>query len=192
MNMDAVRSLRQRTGLGLAEIKKALEASGGDEEKAVRWLRENTKHKVEKPADPAAEGCVGIYRHHNGSLAAMVLLACKTDFTARNDEFVKLANALAMHVAAAKPRWVTRDEAAKEIADEREIQKARAAAEKIPAQRVDQVVEGRVCAWLRETVLMEQTFVDGSKTVAQMIQELSAKTGEPVVVRKIARLEVGV
>lgn len=192
MNVEAVRSLRQQTGLGVSEIRKALDATGGDEEKALRWLRENSKAKPEKPSDPAAQGRIGLYRHHNGNVAAIVQLGCQTDFTARSAEFVAMADAIAMHVVAAKPRWVTREEAATAEAEEREVQRARAAAEKVPAARVEQVVEGRVCAFLRETVLLEQPFVrDTSKTIGKMIQELSAKTNEPVVVRRMARLEVG-
>ncbi len=190
--MELVKKLRQQTGLGLAEIKKAIEAAGSDEEKALRWLRENAKAKVEKPTDPAAQGRIGVYRHHNGNAAAIIHLSCQTDFTARNEAFVKLADDIAMHVVAAKPRWVSRADAEKEIADERVIQQARAKAENIPAARVDQVVEGRVNCFVRENALLEQEFVkDTSKTIGKMIEELSAQTGEAIIVRHMARLEVG-
>lgn len=192
MSVEKISEIRKRTGLGIAEIKKALDASSGDVDGALRWLKTNSKAKDEKPADPAAQGRIGSYVHHSGTCAALVHLACQTDFTARNAEFVKLADEIAMHVVAARPRWVSADEAQREIAEEREIQKARAKTESVPENRVDRVVEGRVCAFLKEHVLLDQPFVrDPSKTVGQLIRDLSAKTGEPVIVRAMSRFEVG-
>lgn len=190
--MELVKRLRQQTGLGIAEIKKAIESAGSDEEKALRWLRENAKAKAEKPTDPAAQGRIGSYRHHNGNVAAIVHLSCQTDFTARNETFVKLADDIAMHIVAAKPKWISREEGAQAIADERMVQRARAKAENIPDARVDQVVEGRVNAFVRDNALLEQCFVkDPSRTIGKLIEELSAQTNEAIVVRHMARLEVG-
>lgn len=192
MSIEIVKKIRLETGLGLLEIKKALEVSGGDEGKAVRWLQENAKAKVEKPADPAAQGCIGVYRHHSGTVAALVYLACQTDFTARNDEFAKLAGDIAMHVVASRPRWVSQLEAVAEVASERAIQLARAKSENVPEARIQQVVEGRVRCFVRENVLLDQPFVrDQTVTVGELVQRLSAKTGEAIVVRSMSRLEVG-
>jgi elongation factor Ts len=173
-------------------IDMALENAQGDVEGALKWLKTNARAKVEKPADPAAHGRIGSYVHHTGTCAATIHLACQTDFTARNAEFTKLADEIAMHIVAARPRWVSTEEAYKAIAEERGAQLERARAENVAADKLDRVVEGRVCSFVREHVLLDQTFVrDSSRTIGQMLSELSAKTGEPIVVRAFSRLEVG-
>lgn len=193
VSMDVVQQLRQQTGLGLKQIVEALKVSGDDLEKAKQWLRTNAKAKVEDPVDPSAEGRVATYVHHNSNLAAMALLACKTDFTARSQEFIQLADDIAMHVAAAKPRWID-VKSIDPVAHALELTavQERTAAEGIPEARRQKVNEGRMRAFYCETVLSEQPFTkDPSTTVGQMIATLSAKTGEPITVKQMARFQVG-
>jgi len=193
ISIDAVHQLRQQTGLGLKHVVDALNASGGDLEKAKQWLRNNSKAKLEDPVDPAAEGRVAVYLHHNSNIGAMILLSCKTDFTARNEEFTRLADDIAMHVAAAKPRWID-IKSIDPVAHASELSAAqeRTAAEGIPEARRARVNEGRMRAFYGETVLSEQLFVkDQSTTIGQMLAAMSAKTGEPIAVKQMARFQVG-
>lgn len=191
--IEVVHQLRQQTGLGLKQVVDALNANGGDLERAKQWLRANAKAKLEDPVDPAAEGRVAVYLHHNSAVGAMILLSCKTDFTARNEEFIKLANDIAMHVAAAKPRWInTQSIDPVTHAAELSAVQERTAAEGIPEARRQRVVEGRMRAFYAETVLYEQPFVrDQATTVGQLIAAMSAKTGEPIAVKQMARFQVG-
>lgn len=193
VSMVVVQQLRQQTGLGLKQIVEALNASHGDLEEAKRWLRTNAKAKVEDPVDPSAEGRVATYVHHNSSLAAMILLTCKTDFTARSQEFIQLADDIAMHVAAAKPRWID-VKGIDPIAHAQELTavQERTAAEGIPEARRQRVNEGRMSAFYCETVLYNQPFTkDPTVTIGQMITTMSAKTGEPIAVKQMARFQVG-
>lgn len=191
---DVIKEVRTRTGLGLAEVTKAVNAAGEDVELALQWLRANgPKAKIEDPVDPAAEGRIATYVHHNHNMAAMVHLACKTDFTARNAEFIQLANDIAMHVAAANPRWVSIASIPAEVlASERMILTRRTIDEGVPEARREQVITGRLRGFYCETVLTEQPFTKDTKTtVGKMIEALSAKTGEPITVKAMARFEVG-
>lgn len=191
--IEAIKTLRNETGLGLQKLNEALAASNGDLDKARQWLRANAKAKIEDQTDPAAQGRVATYAHHNGTVAAMVLLACQTDFMARSAEFVQLANDIALHVVAARPRFVSIESIPADVlAAERAVLTQRTIAENIPEARREQVVTGRLRAFYTDTVLLEQPFVkDSSKTIGQMVKELSAKTGEPIVVKRFERVEVG-
>lgn len=192
-SFELVKQLRQQTGLGLNQVVEALNASGGDIEKAKLWLRTHAKAKVEDATDPSAEGRVSTYVHHNSNLGAMVHLSCKTDFTARSAEFIKLSDDIAMHVAAAKPKWVSVSDIPLEVTlHEEKAMFQRTVAENVPEARRSKVVEGRMKAFHSETVLLEQPFVkDPKTTVGQMIAALSAKVGEPITVKAMARFQVG-
>lgn len=192
MSLDLIKRLRQETGLSLGAIKEALDAAGADFESAKRWLRENLKAKFDGVKE-AVEGSIGTYVHHNRQISAQVYLACQTDFTAKSQEFVQLANDIALHVASAKPRWISKEEVdAAALDQERSILKQQLKQEGRPENLHDKIIEGKLRAYYQENVLLEQVFVKGGdKTIGQLIKELSAKTGEAVAIKQIARLEVG-
>ena len=191
-----VKTLRDRTGAGMMECKRALEEAGGDQEKALEILRVKGQAKAAKRGErEAAEGVVGHYVHFNGRVGALVEVDCETDFVARNDEFGEFARDLAIHVASAAPRWVAEDDVP---ADERDrefaIFEAQADESKPPDVR-KKIAEGRLRKWLEENVLLSQQHVNADKhdgrTIEQLRAEISAKTGENVVIRRFARFAVG-
>ena len=191
-----VKTLRDRTGAGMMECKRALEEAGGDQEKALEILRVRGQAKAAKRGErEAAEGIIGHYVHFNGRVGALVEVDCETDFVARNEEFGEFARDLAIHVASAAPRWVSEDDVP---ADERDrelaIFEAQADESKPPEVR-KKIAEGRLRKWLEENVLLSQQHVNADKhdgrTIEQLRAELSAKTGENVVIRRFARFAVG-
>ena len=194
----AVKQLREKTGAGMMECKNALVESGGNEEKAVDILRERGLASAKKREGRiAAEGIVGSYIHMGGKVGVLVELNCETDFVARGDEFQTLVKDIAMHVAAAEPRFVSREEVPANVLDkEREIARAQAKNDpknsNKPDQVIDKIVEGRLNKFYEETVLMDQPFVkDSAKTVAELITEKTAKTGERIAVRRFTRYKMG-
>ena len=191
-----VKTLRDRTGAGMMECKRALEEANGDQEKALEILRVRGQAKAAKRGErEAAEGIIGHYVHFNGRVGALVEVDCETDFVARNEEFGEFARDLAIHVASAAPRWVSEDDVP---ADERDrelaIFEAQADESKPPEVR-KKIAEGRLRKWLEENVLLSQQHVNADKhdgrTIEQLRAELSAKTGENVVIRRFARFAVG-
>jgi elongation factor Ts len=191
-----VKALRERTGAGMMECKRALEEAGGDEEKAVEILRVKGQAKAAKRGErEATEGIVSQYVHSTGRIGAIVEVDCETDFVARNDEFKEFAREIALHVAAAAPRWVSEEDVP---ADERDrelaIFEAQADESKPPEVR-KKIAEGRLRKWLEETVLLDQQHVNSDKhdgrTIEQLRAEVSARTGENVVIRRFARFAVG-
>jgi elongation factor Ts len=189
-----VKELRERTGAGMMECKKALVEANGDIEAASVVLRKRGIAVAAKKADRAAsEGLITSYIHAGGKLGVLLELNCESDFVARTDDFQGLARDIAMHVAAADPKFVRReevDEAA--IEKEREIQRDRALQEGKPAQVVDKIVEGRMGKFYEEVVLLEQPFVkDNSKTVQELITETIAKLGENIAIGRMARFKIG-
>lgn len=187
-----VKELRDKTGIGMMDCKKALEETGGDMEKAIEWLRKKGMAAADKRAGRAiGEGFIGSYIHSNGKIGVMVELNCETDFVARNDEFRALAKDIAMHIAAANPIAITREEVPAEvIASERSI-----AIEQVkgkPAQIVDKIVDGKMEKFFQERCLVDQPFVkDCDRTVGQIVKEFTGKTGERVEIRRFARFAVG-
>ena len=176
------------------ECKKALTEAGGDVDKAEIVLRKQGIAIAQKKADREAnEGLIEAYIHAGGKLGVLVELNCESDFVARTDAFIQLAKDIAMHVAATDPRFVRReevDEAA--VAQEREVQRARALAEGKPEQIVDKIVEGRMGKFYEEVVLLEQPFVkDPSVSVQELITGAIAKLGENITVGRIARFKIG-
>ncbi len=189
-----VAELRARTGAGMMDCKKALEETGGDLDKAVDALRRSGAAKADKRAGrEAAEGLIEAYVHFNGRVGVLVELNCETDFVARTEDFRTLAKELALHIASAAPIAVrVEDVPADLVAREREIYLAQLAEEKKPDQVKAKIVEGRLKKFFEERVLLEQKYVkDDTRTVGELVKELSGKTGENVQVRRFVRFELG-
>ncbi|HYK19133.1 MAG TPA: translation elongation factor Ts [Pyrinomonadaceae bacterium] len=194
----AVKQLREKTGAGMMECKNALVEADGNEEKAIEILRKRGMASAQKRAGRvAAEGIVGSYIHMGGKVGVLVELNCETDFVARGEEFQQLVKDIAMHIAAAEPRYVSRDEIPASVLDkEREIARAQAKNEpknaSKPEQVIDKIVEGRLNKFYEETVLLDQPFVkDPAKTVGELVTEKVAKTGERIAVRRFTRYKMG-
>ncbi len=189
-----VKELRERSGVGIMECKRALTESGGDIGEAEVILRKRGIDVAQKKASRAAnEGGVGSYIHAGSKLGVLVEVNCETDFVARTDDFRQLVHDVAMHVAAADPRFISKDEVTAEaVEQEKEIQRERALAEGKPEKIVDKIVEGRMGKFYEEVCLLEQPFVkDNSTTVGEMITAQIAKMGENITVSRIARFKVG-
>lgn len=191
---EMVRDLRERTGAGMMDCKKALEEVGGDLDKAVEALRKRGLAAAAKKAGrTTAEGAVGSYIHAGGKIGVLVEVNCETDFVARTDEFQELVRDIAMHIAAAEPRFVARDEVtADALETERRIYREQALAEGKPENVVDRIVEGKLGKFYSESVLLEQPFVkDPDKKVEQLLAEKVAKIGENIQVRRFTRYKLG-
>lgn len=190
---DQVKQLRDMTGAGMMECKKALSETGGDLNKAVDALRKAGIAKAEKRADRAAsQGRVDAYVH-DSRIGVLIEVNCETDFVARTDDFKALCKDLAMQAAAASPDYVRRDEVpAERIARERAIYVEQAKNEGKPAAILDKIVDGKLNKFYAEVCLMEQPFIkDDKKTIDQLVKETSARTGENVVVRRFVRFRLG-
>ncbi len=190
-----VKELRERTGAGIMDSKSALQEADGDMEKAIELLRVKGQAKAAKRGSRAAsEGLVTSYLHHNGRVGALVEVNCETDFVARNDEFVAFARDIALHIAAANPLFVNEDEVDPEAkAREGKIFEEQAADK--PENIRPKIVEGQLKKWYSEVVLLNQEHVNGDKhdgkTIAQLQDEMRAKTGENLSIRRFARFAVG-
>lgn len=189
-----VKELRERTGAGMMDCKKALEATGGDIEKAIDELRTKGLAKAAKKAGRvASEGTVISYIHGGGRIGVLVEVNCETDFVAKTDQFKQLAHDIAMQVAAANPSYVTREEVPQAVLDhEKEVLRAQALEEGKPEKVIDKMVEGRLEKFFKENCLLEQPYIkDPDKTVQQVVLEAISKLGENINVRRFARFEVG-
>ena len=189
-----VRELRDRTGAGMMDCKKALSEVGGDVEKATVFLREKGLAAASKRAGRvAADGVVGSYIHSGGKIGVLVELNCETDFVARTDDFQGLVKEIAMQVAAASPLYVNREEVPAQIVDqERSIFKTQALESGKPEQVIDKIVNGKVEKFYSEVCLLEQSFIkDPDKKVGDLVTDAIAKLGENLVVRRFARFELG-
>ena len=190
---DLVKQLRDKTGAGMMECKKALSETSGDLEKAVETLRKSGIAKAEKRADRAvSQGRVDSYIH-DGRLGVLVEVNCETDFVARTDDFKGLCKDLAMQAAAAGADYVRREEVpAERVAKEREIFAAQMAGENKPANIMEKILDGKVNKFYSEVCLLEQPFIkDDKKSVDELVKEMSAKTGENIVVRRFVRFRLG-
>jgi len=190
-----VKALRERTGAGMMECKKALVEADGDIEKAIEALRVKGIAKAEKRGERAAtEGTVQSYIHANGKIGVLVEVDCETDFVARNDDFVAFARDLALHVAAAAPVAVDEDGVPAEDV-ERETRIAEEQFADKPDNIRPNIVRGKVDSWLKEVVLLKQSHVNGEKYEGRTIEEiraaLAARTGENIVIRRFTRFAVG-
>lgn len=189
-----VKELREATGAGMLDCKKALAQADGDFDKAVEILREKGLSAAAKKADRAAnEGLIGTYVHPGSKMAGMVEVNCETDFVARTEQFQELARSLAMQVVAARPEYVSRAEVPAEvIAKEKEIYRAQLTESGKPENVWDRIVEGKLEKWYSEVCLLEQNFIrDPDKTVQDLLMESIAALGENIQVRRFARLEIG-
>ena len=194
----AVKSLREKTGAGMMECKKALIESDGNEERANEILRERGLASAKKKEGRvAAEGVVGSYIHMGGKVGVLVEVNCETDFVARGEEFQQLVKDVAMHIAAAEPRYVSREEIPAEVLDkERDIARKQAMNDpknaNKPEQVIEKIVEGRMNKFYEETVLVDQPFVKApEKTVGELVTEKVSKTGERIAVRRFTRYKMG-
>jgi len=189
-----VKELREMTGAGMMDCKKALEASGGDYDAAVKWLRENDLAAAEKKAGRiAAEGVVDAYIHEGGRIGVLIEVNIETDFAAKNEEFKRLVRDMAMQVAAMNPLFVSREEVPQEVIErERDIARTQALKSGKPEKIVDKIVDGRMEKYFQEACVMEQAYIrDDSKTCEQLIKELIGKIGENIKVRRFIRYEMG-
>ena len=194
----AVKQLREKTGAGMMECKNALVEAEGNEERAIEILRKRGLASARKKEGRiAAEGIVGSYIHMGGKVGVLVEVICETDFVARGQEFQQLVKDIAMHIAAAEPRYVSQADVPADALDkEREIALAQARNDPKNANKPDQViekiVEGRLHKYYEETVLLSQPFVkDPAKTVSEIVTEKVAKTGEKITIRRFTRYKMG-
>ncbi|MCB9438485.1 MAG: translation elongation factor Ts [Anaerolineales bacterium] len=189
-----IKELRERTGVGPLDCKKALEQHNGDIDAAARYLREKGLAKADKKASRVAnEGVIQSYQHFNGRIAVLVEVNCETDFVAKTEQFQAFARDIALHIANMAPTCVTREEVPADLLErERSIQRERVLQEGKPENVVDKIVDGRMDKFFEEIVLMEQSFIkDDSKTIEDLRKETVAAIGENVVIRRFVRYELG-
>jgi len=189
-----VSELRQRTGAGMMDCKKALQETGGNMEKAVEYLRTKGIAKAEKRVGKeTSEGIIGSYVHHNGKVAVLVELNCETDFVARTDDFKNLARTVAEHIAAAAPLGVDKDSVPSDkVEKERAIFVEQVRASGKPENLIDKIVDGKVEAYYKDVALLHQAWVrEPKKSIGDLIKEVSAKVGENIQVRRFARFQLG-
>ena len=193
-SMALLKEVRERTGAGVVDCKKALNESGGDIDKAITFLREKGLAAAAKRAGrAAAQGIVGSYIQAGGKIGVLVEVNCETDFVARTEEFQQLVKDLGMQIAAAQPRYVRRDDIpAEEVEKERAIYRTQTLAEGKPEKVIDRIVDGRLEKYYGENCLLGQSFIrDTAKTVEQLVKEMVARTGENIVVRRFSRFQIG-
>jgi elongation factor Ts len=190
---EDVKRLREQTGAGIMDCKRALEESGGDTEKAARWLREKGLSTAAKKAGRVArEGLITSYIHHGGRLGVLLELNCETDFVARTDDFQALARDLAMQVAGMAPLYVSRDEVPANVLDEQRRTFAdEAERDGRPVDRIPMIVEGKLNKWFETVCLLDQPYRDTDQKVADLINEKVALFGENIRVARFARMGVG-
>ena len=193
-----IKALRDKTGAGMMECKKALTEAEGNEARAIEILRERGLASAKKKEGRvAAEGVVASYIHMGGKVGVLVEVNCETDFAARSDEFQQLVKDIAMHIAAAEPRYVARDEVTAETLDkEREIARAQAKNDpknaNKPDQVIDKIVEGRLNKFYEEFVLLDQPFIkEPAKTVGELVTEKVSAIREAITIRRFTRYKMG-
>jgi len=198
ISASAVKALREKTGAGMMDCKSALAEAGGNEERAVEILRERGVASARKKETRiASEGAVGSYIHMGGKVGVLVEINCQSDFVARGADFQQLVKDIAMHIAAAEPRFVSRDEVPADALDkEREIAMKQARNDpknaNKPEQVIEKIVEGRLSKFHEEFVLLDQPFVkDPTKTVGEIVTEAIARIGEKIAVRRFTRYKMG-
>ena len=195
ISASLVKELREQTGAGMMDCKRALEESSGDLEKAIEILRVKGQASAQKRAGRAAsEGIVQSYIHAGGKIGVLVEIDCETDFVARNEDFQSFAREVALHIAAAAPEYVSEEDVPEEVR-QRELRIFEEQAQDKPENVRPRIAEGRLGKWLDETVLLRQAHVNseryGGQTIEQLRSELAAKTGENVVIRRFTRFAVG-
>ncbi len=191
---DLVKRLRDETGAGMMDAKRALEEAGGDLEKARDLLRTRGLASAQKrAARTASEGLVDAYIHGEGRIGVLLEINCETDFVARTDEFRRLAREVALQIAALNPRWIARDDVPPDVIEgERKIYEERARGMGRPEKVIPQIVNGMLEAFYKEAVLLDQDYVrEHDRTIADLVTEVAAKVGENVVIRRFIRFELG-
>src|SRR5713226_3248073 len=191
---ENVRDLREKTGAGMMDCKRALEATSGDEQAAIKILREKGQATAAKrEGKVASEGRCEAYIHMGGKIGVLVELNCETDFVARNESFAELAREIAMQIAAANPIYLERSEVPEEVIErEREIYRQAAINEGKPRQALDKIVAGRVEKYYQMNCLLDQPYIRADKqTVRDLINEVVGRLGERIVVRRFTRYRVG-
>ena len=189
-----IKDLRERTGAGMSDCKKALVEVSGDVDKAIDYLRAKGLAKAAKKAGrEATEGLVFSYIHGNGRIGVLIEVNCETDFVARNEDFIGFTRDVAMQVAAMAPQFVRKDEVSDDvIAREREVLMAKAKETGKPEPVIAKMVDGQISKWMKEICLLDQPFVkDSDKTIETLQQELIAKIGENIKIRRFVRFELG-
>lgn len=192
-NIEQVKKLREETGVSMMECKKALDKSGGDIEKAKKFLREKGEELAGKRAGrEAGEGVVASYIHSNSKVGVLLDIRCESDFVAKSDDFKSLAHEICLQIAAAKPQYVKEEDVPEEvIKEEREITLKQHEGSNKPQNVLDQIVEGKIKKMKQEVVLLSQAWVkDEKKTIADLINEKTAKIGEKMEVRRFERYEI--
>ncbi|HEX6329954.1 MAG TPA: translation elongation factor Ts [Actinomycetota bacterium] len=195
INAEMVKRLREMTGAGMMDCKRALQDAGGDLDAAAVLLRERGQASVAKRAGRSADqGRIESYIHFNNTVGSLVEVNCETDFVANTEDFTQLAKDLALHIASpSAPRYVSREDVPSHVADaERHIFEVQAKEMGKPDNVIPNIVEGKMKAFYEQTVLLDQKYVkDDSKTIQDCLDEVSAKTGEKVVVRRFTRFKLG-
>jgi elongation factor Ts len=194
ISTELVKQLREKTGAGMMDCKRALEQTGGDMDKAVEYLRKKGAATAAKRADKSAnQGVVESYIHAGGRIGAMVELNCETDFVAKTPEFKQLAHDIAMQVAAMNPQYISRDQVDRAVIEkEMEIYRTQAVNEGKPAPIAEKIAQGRLEKFYQEVCLMEQSFIkDSGKTIKDLLDEQTGKVGEKIVIRRMQRFQLG-
>ena len=191
---DQVKALREATGAGMMDAKRALEATGGDFEKAKDWLRQKGMAKAgAKATRVARQGIVETYVHHNQQLGVLVEVNSESDFVARNEQFRELAHEIAVHIAAADPRYLRREDVPADLLDrERAIFEAQAREQKKPEAVMEKIVQGKLNDFYKREVLLDQPWTkDDKRSVAEVVKEAVGKIGENITISRFARFRVG-
>jgi elongation factor Ts len=194
ISAGTVKELRDRTGIGMMECKKALEESSGDIEKAINILRKKGYARAkDKMARQAKEGTIGSYIHLNGKIGVLVEVNCESDFVARNEEFQDLVKNICLHIAAANPRYISSGDVPQEILDEeKEIIREQFKDSGKPAEIVEKIVDGKLSKFFQEACLLDQPYIKEDKmAVKDLVTAFIAKFKENVVIRRFARYELG-
>jgi elongation factor Ts len=194
ISAEMVKQLRDKTGAGMMECKAALTEANGDMEEAMTLLRKRGLAQAAKRAGRAtAQGAIGSYIHMGGKIGVLVEVNCESDFVARTDDFNNLVKDVAMHIAAASPRWVRREEVpAAEVEKEKNIYRAQMEKEGKPANVLEKIIEGKLGSFYSQFVLLDQPYIrDDKMTVSQLVAQASAKTGENIQISRFVRFRVG-
>jgi len=194
VSASMIKDLRERTGAGMSDCKKALVEAAGDMDKAIDWLRAKGLSKAAKKAGrEATEGAVVSYIHGGGRIGVLVEINCETDFVSRNEDFQAFTRDVALQIAAMNPQFVRKDEVdAGVLAHEREVLLAKAKDSGKPEPVIQKMVDGQISKWMKEVCLLDQAWVkDPDKTIDQVQQELIAKIGENIKIRRFVRFELG-
>jgi len=189
-----VKELRVKTGAGVMDCKEALTDAGGDIEKAIDYLRKKGMSAATKRSSKAAkDGVIASYIHMGGKIGVLVEVNCETDFVAKTDDFQRFAKDLTMHIAAANPLFVRPDEISAEVIErERDIYRSQALTEKKPEKIWDKIIEGKMKKYYEDVCLVNQKFIrDTDITIETLVNNMIAKTGENIVIRRFARFQLG-